>query len=353
MAINSQNSRRSVLGTGLPSNIVPPLPKGVIRDNNTDGSDLKEVAGYYRSNFTSSPVSQLITALINLAGAGDFVARSASLKTILEIITGESTLISNYISTKFFPQFLTGESFVKIGVANSKKVLFSSLLASSESTIVFAATSDKFAGNLFLGSVANISSNFNSNKSILGEINGESVLVINNSRKVSNYANFNFGAESSILFVPQVAIAGKILDQIGIGGEFTLLTLPNSRIIYQPTNVLVGTGDLSLKSIANKVLDLKLSNESQILAGFTNRLISYFSSIGTESNIVLGSPLVEQIIVATATLTGVGEIVAIIPSAIIPIGHYSKLGIQLYLQRTLNVPVYINRVQTFTLYRTS
>jgi hypothetical protein len=87
----SANTRRSISGIGLVSNIIPPIPDGSISDSNSDGSDLRHIAGYNRTIW-GNPIFGVLNNMQCVA----------TLEVAADVIISISTSIfasTNYISS--------------------------------------------------------------------------------------------------------------------------------------------------------------------------------------------------------------------------------------------------------------
>lgn len=85
----TQNTRRSISNIGLTARIMP-VPDGVINDN-SEGSDLRHIAGLYRSNFI---VIKFISVVITT-------------NVVLTNISANSNHPSSPITTKTFVFYIS------------------------------------------------------------------------------------------------------------------------------------------------------------------------------------------------------------------------------------------------------
>lgn len=98
--VSTKNKRRSVIGIGLSSNIIPPVPDGVITDFNSDGNDFKHLAGFYRGDNPS-----IVLAGCNLLGNGILFANSfKTTKSSIQLMGVASEVCSPY--KKMFSQII-------------------------------------------------------------------------------------------------------------------------------------------------------------------------------------------------------------------------------------------------------
>jgi hypothetical protein len=138
MPTKSKNTRRSASSVGLNSNITYPVADSSISDSNTDGSDLRHIAGIYRGETIFNPI-----------GGGTTIISAASFGLEISLFSANNLvkstrLVSNTDLSSQFAQTLTKSTTTTISADLSSS--FNNTLAKTSSVSLGIDLSSKFSG---------------------------------------------------------------------------------------------------------------------------------------------------------------------------------------------------------------
>lgn len=339
----SKNTRRSASSVGLVSNITYPAPDGVISDSNSDGSDLRHIAGIYRGE-----------NIINQQGGSTLVvSASFGLQLNNQFINNLSKQISISVGADLFSTF--AQTLTKTTTAQ----------AAADLSFSFNNTSTKTVPtNLSL----NLSSNFSGLSTTVvtapqisfsieeGLKLNPSLLTLLSSPQISLSVNSNIQLYSNITKTTSIPLSADFSGQFTSNstktGSASLPLDQAAQFGFALTKTLAGLAlstdfdtDLILTRIKSGSVVLTSELSSQLNSFTLAKTAS--ASLSADIGVFIGGWTKSSVASASFGADFSTQFTAVAPSILD--SSPSTFCFTMYIMKELDLTTYINQEQDFTM----